>query len=447
MDNWEKGKKAHLALSAAAAEHYDEIYEHSNFATGSYMRYELEVIEKYLKESPAYDLAVDLGCGTGRDSFIIARHFSQVYAYDFSEDMIKVANRNKLTKHAGNILFEARDIEDGPLPLRNESVAFVNTAFGMGSFVKTPETLFREIRRILQPRGIAIFSFYNHNALVNQLSLEWRPALAARVVKDEDALEVDFEDRKYKIAAKAYAPQEIKKKLAGNLRVLEVTTFPTLSALFPQALFNNETARKLCTQVDNLLSTNLDIAAGPYIVGVCQKGGAIRKAEPSIGYERVLELLRFHNVAEDIREHGPVRTMDDVFQVLNDSHEKMVKSVLVAYREEQGGGDIRDAELFLIGIPASRKLDMGRLAKVLGKKRAFLRFANQVEVEDVTGFKVGSIPPFGMPKRIPIIIDNEITKHDYVWCGTGKATESLRVTIDNLKKLSACTLADVSKPG
>jgi len=445
MGKWEEGKQAHIALSAAAAEKYDELYEKANFATGSYMRYELETIEKYIKESPTTELAIDLGCGTGRDSFIIAKHFSQVYAYDFSEDMIRVANKNKLAKRAGNVYFEARDIEDGRLPLGNEVVSFVNTAFGMGSFVKSPETLFREIRRILVPRGIAIFSFYNLSALVNQLDLEWKPALAARVVQGEDSLEVDFEDIKYRISAKAYEPQDIKNKISGNFKVIEVTTFPTLSALLPQSLFNDERAKKLCNQVDRLLSTNLEIAAGPYIVAVCQKGGVAHRSTPVIGYGRVLELIRFHNVAEDIREHGPVRTMDDVFEVLPDSHEKMVKSILVAYVEEKER-DIRDAELYLIGIPANRKIDMGKVATFIGKKRAYLRFANQIEVEDITGFKVGSIPPFGLPKRIPVIIDAKIFENEYVWCGTGKATESLKVSIDNLKKLSACTVADVSKP-
>lgn len=445
MDKWEEGRKSHLALSAAAAERYDELYETANFATGSYMKYELETIEKYVKQIPNPELAVDLGCGTGRDSFLIARHFSQVYAYDFSQEMIRVANKNKINKHAGNVLFETRDIEDGPLPLRNEIVSFVNTAFGMGSFVKTPETLFREIRRIIEPRGIAIFSFYNLSALVNQLQLDWRPALAARVLPGEDALEVDFENNIYRISAKAYMPQDIRNKLSGNFKVLEVTTFPTLSALFPQQLFKNDLAKRLCTQVDQLLSTNLEIAAGPYIVAVCQKGGSIQKLAPIVGYERVLELLRFHDVAEDIREHQPVRTMNDVFEVLQDTHDKMVKSILVTYEQEQEQ-DIRDAELFLIGIPASRRLDMGKVAKFTGRQRANLRFANQIEVEKVTGFKVGSIPPFGLPKRIPVIIDSAIMTHEYVWCGTGKATESLRVSIDNLRKLSACTVADVSKP-
>lgn len=442
-DNWETGREAHIRLSNAAASKYDDLYENANFATGSYMKYEIDTIERSAPLAPSKHLAIDLGCGTGRDSFCLGRLFSQVYAYDFSPEMVKVAEKNKIKNKAGNVLFECRDVDD-PLPAKNDSVAFVNTAFGMGSFVAHPEKLFREVRRVLSPRGIAIFSFYNSDALVNNLALSWRPALAARVVEGKDALSVDFDNEVFEISAKAYSPHEIKNKLAGNFKVLDITTFPTLSALFPQEIFQHEKARELCSKVDQLLSNKLDIAAGPYIVAVCQKGGGINRVAPSTGYERVLELIRFHDISEDIREHAPVRTMEDVFEVLEDDPARMVKSILVTHCSREGQ-DIRDSDLFLCGVPADRRLDLGKLAKVLALKRTKLRFASQIEVETVTGFKVGAIPPFGLPKRVPVIVDSSFEQGSYVWCGTGKATESLRLKIEDLKMLSAYVSADISK--
>lgn len=449
MDKWQERKKEHFALSEAAAESYDELYEQSNFATGSYMKYELETIERFIPQAPSRSLAVDLGCGTGRDSFFLAHHFNQLYGYDFSPEMIRVAERNKLKKGIGNVAFQVLDLEDNPLPLRNGSVSFVNTAFGMGSFVRNPESLFREVRRILQPRGIALFSFYNTDALVNQLNLEWRPALAARVVEGEDALSVNFEGNTYTIAARPYTVKDVVRKLEGNFRqpLNEVTTFPTLSALFPQSLFANNKARELCTKVDQLLAGNLGIAAGPYIVVVCQRGGAITKTRRLFGYEKVLELLRIHEITEDIREHRPVRNMADVKEVLDAPPGQMVKSILLAVDSPKGTSHgTLDAQLFLIGIPADRKLDMGKVAVVLQQRRELLRFAVQKEVEELTGFKVGSIPPFGLPRNIPVILDTLLTTQKTVWCGTGKATESLRLSIEDLRHLSAFTVADVSKP-
>ena len=450
QNTWQEGKERHLALSAAAADKYDELYEHANFATGSYMKYELDVISKFVVHAPDHSLAVDLGCGTGRDSFLLATKFDQVYAYDFSPEMVRVAVKNALQKRVGNVLFTERDVEDGPLPIKDETIALVNTAFGMGSFVQSPEKFFREVRRILLPRGIAIFSFYNSAPIVNKLALQWRPALAARIIPETDELQVDFEERSFRIAAKAYSLKEIEQKLKGNFHLLEITTFPTLSSLFPQSLFVHEQARQLCSNVDLALAGNHDLSGGPYIVAVCRKGGGAAKEHETLGYERVLELLRLHDIPLDIREHAPARTMEEVEHILQAPKNCMVKSILVAAdtgsEEQPPSPDDLSAELFLAGVPADRNLHLGKLATVIQRNRNRLRFANQTEVEKLTGFSVGSIPPFGLPKRIPVILDQRLASLQQVWCGTGKATESLRISVEDLRKISMFSVFDISKP-
>ncbi|MGD8782050.1 MAG: YbaK/EbsC family protein [Ignavibacteria bacterium] len=453
MESWQKYKDEHLKLSAVAADKYDELYEKANFATGSYMRYELERIKKYLSFVPSKDIALDLGCGTGRDSFYMCKHFEQVYGYDFSSQMILVANKNKIQKRIGNVYFEPRDVEEQELPWENNSISFVNTAFGMGSFVQNLENLFREIRRVLKPSGIVIFSFYNSDALVNKLVLQWRPALAARVVAGEDCLEVNFKGNSYKIAAKAYTVNEIKKKTLGAFgptNPIDITTFPTLSALFPQELFANATTRELCTNVDTLLANNLEIAAGPYIVAVCKKGGKFDKIEKLKGYEQVLNLLRTHNIDTIVRikEHSPVRNMEDVKKVLDCDPSFMIKSILVTVDNPENNQETKsiNRNLFLIGIPADRKLDFSKLATILDVPRHSLKMATQLQLEEITGFKVGSIPPFGLPKNIHVIIDIRIQEKDEIWCGTGKSTESIRLFLHELKILSTPTFNDISKP-
>jgi len=452
MDSWSQKKEAHKALSAAAAEKYDELYEAANFATGSYMRYEVDVIKAWVEQSPLpRHLALDLGCGTGRDSAVLARHFEQVFGYDFSTEMIAQAQRRKLSHQLGNTLFEVLDVEANMLPVDGESVSLVNTAFGMGSFIQHPDRLFREIRRVLAPGGIAIFSFYNAEALVNKLSLEWTPALAARVLPDGGGLRVAFEGKNFDIAAIAYSPMEIRKRLEGVFKIQELTTFPTLSALFPQSLFADTTARALCTKVDQLLAKNVEIGAGPYIVAVCQKGRKIDKVQPLSGYAKVLELVKHHKIPWDVREHAPVVTMDDVRSTLPDiDPELMVKSVLVAVDRERRTDIPREfdnppPEIFLLAVPATQRADLSKFARIIGRHRNEVRAATQSEVEDYTGFQVGNIPPFGLPKNIPVIVDSAIAARGTVWCGTGKATESLKVSVEDLKRLSAFTPADVAK--
>ncbi|MES2766114.1 MAG: class I SAM-dependent methyltransferase [Bacteroidota bacterium] len=272
-NKWLQRKIEHLALSAAAAETYDEIYTKSSFATNVYMHYEMEIIEKYVSRAPSHTLALDLGCGTGRGSILLSTHFSHVYGYDFSPEMVHVANDNKLQNNIDNISFKILDIEDNLLPVPDASVAFVNTAFGMGSFVNNADKLIAEVNRVLLPGGIAIFSFYNSKSLINQLSFDWEPAMVVRALDGEDALEVKFADHIYTIAARSYNVNEVKDKLTRAFKdgVLDILTFPTLSALFPQSLFDNSETRQLCHNLDRLIASNLEIAAGSYIIAVCHK--------------------------------------------------------------------------------------------------------------------------------------------------------------------------------
>jgi len=450
MENWKEKKKEHLKLSAVAADKYDELYEATNFATGSYMNYELETIKKIINNDvPSRSIALDLGCGTGRGCFYLSKFFDKVYGYDFSPEMILVCNKKKHSKRKGNILFETRDIEEEGLPWDNNTIPFVNTAFGMGSFFENVENFFREVKRVLQPNGIAIFSFYNSDALVNKLELQWKPALAARVVAN--GLNVSFEGKEFEIPARAYNVKEIEKRIKGSFgdkNILEITTFPTLSALFPQELFESKETQTLCTKVDNMLSDNLQIAAGPYIIVVCKKAGSVDKQQPVKGYENVLSMLRTYSIdtTRRMKEHSPVRTMEDVKKVLNAEANTMVKSILVTV--DNNGSEISHENynnLFLIGIPADRKLCFSALARVLGFPRSCLHMASQAHVEDMTGFTVGSIPPFGLPKNIPVIIDSRVLDLKEIWCGTGKSTESIRLTLEELKKLSTPTFFDISK--
>lgn len=179
------------------------------------------------------------------------------------------------------------------------------------------------------------------------------------------------------------------------------------------------------------------------------KGGEAIKEHHAVGYERVLELLRLHNIPLDIREHAPVRTMADVKEVVDAPEKCMVKSILIA-ADTKAADQIASpidlsAELFLVGIPADRKLSFGKLAKVIERNRNHLRLASHIEVETQTGFKVGNIPPFGLPTKIPIILDERLAALPQVWCGTGKPTESLRISVDDLRKISMCSTFDVSK--
>ena len=139
--------------------------------------------------------------------------------------------------------------------------------------------------------------------------------------------------------------------------------------------------------------------------------------------------------------------MEEVRSVLSAEPDQMVKSVLLAIEFWPGGTRVPSPSptLVLAAIPATKKLDRRKLADVLGVPYTSIRFASQQEVEEITGFKIGSIPPFGLPKHAMVFIDRKLASYQQVWCGTGKRTESLRIRFEDLCRLSSASVVDISK--
>jgi len=268
MEKWAELKQSHKSLSAAAASSYDDIYENSNHATGIYMRYEEDLIHSSIQNIPSRKVAAVLGSGTGRESFTLAGYFEKVFGLDFAPEMTAQAQSNQKKRAIKNTYFMTLDVEHDLLPFADHSVDFINSSFGMGSFVLNPSHFFLEIKRVLKPGGRVIFSFYNSQAFINQLELGWAPAISSRLNHKEEALEVQFGGQIFMIPVVAYSVVEIQAELTKFFNILAITTFPSISSIFPQEFFENERMRKLCLEADLLLAENLELAGGPFIVAV-----------------------------------------------------------------------------------------------------------------------------------------------------------------------------------
>lgn len=276
--DWDQGKSNHLKLSERAAKEYDEGYANANFSTGLYMNYELAVIDRAISliETPSTErIALDLGCGTGRDALHFREGFKHVVGYDFSPAMLDVAEGKRKEEGIENVTFIRKDIDAEQLSdIPAASVDFINTGFGMGSFIQNLDALLADVYRVLKPGGTFTISFYNADAIVNELhDLPWTPSLSARIDPEKGTLHVNFGGDEYDIAARAYTTREARDIIGHHLQIEEVATFPTLSAVLPNEVFrNSERMRRLATIVDDQIRLNEDIAGGPYITAICKKG-------------------------------------------------------------------------------------------------------------------------------------------------------------------------------
>ncbi len=108
-----------------------------------------DLIVKYSKGH----IVLDLGCGTGKYSFEIAKHAKKVFALDSSERMLDYAK-----KKYPEMKFIYADATNTPLEDNSIDVVF---SFGLLEYVKNKEKLIKEISRLLKHGGTAIVSSTN----------------------------------------------------------------------------------------------------------------------------------------------------------------------------------------------------------------------------------------------------------------------------------------------
>lgn len=118
------------------------------------------VVERVLDwsgELGAYDRALEIGCGVGRDTVHLARHFLHVDGVDVSQTMVRCARERGLPENVRLHVLSGRDLD----AFDSESVAFVfsHLVFQHVTDDAIVESYLREIARVLRPGGVAAVQF------------------------------------------------------------------------------------------------------------------------------------------------------------------------------------------------------------------------------------------------------------------------------------------------
>lgn len=242
---WRFQRKELIRLTDAVASTYDACYDQSYFGTKIYRDFETgqigSLVER-LGEASQLDVAVDLGCATGRKSFRLAHSFKQVIGYDISPAMIKQAEEKRNKDEIGKkISFKKHDIEKG-IPRDDSSTSFVLINLGTASDIRNIDNLLAEIHRVLTANGMFMLSFYNAGSLLSALGfLPWPAPLAALIDQDKNCLEVHFNDDVFLLYAKPYTVNKLQELfIQHSLRVEKCLTHPTISSVLPEDILSTD---------------------------------------------------------------------------------------------------------------------------------------------------------------------------------------------------------------
>ena len=104
----------------------------------------------------------------------------------------------------------------------------------------------------------------------------------------------------------------------------------------------------------------------------------------------------------------PVHSFEQAAADRNQRPGQIVRSILFQIRAE---------EFLMVLVAGPAQIDWKKLRQLA--KRSRLRMATEDEVLEVTGYRVGTVSPFGLPRPLKVLIDESVLKEEEVSIGSG----------------------------
>jgi Ala-tRNA(Pro) deacylase len=142
----------------------------------------------------------------------------------------------------------------------------------------------------------------------------------------------------------------------------------------------------------------------------------------------VLQKLRDYLDAQQVRyvviSHSPAHTAQEIAAAAHVSGKEMAKTVMLKV----------DGEMVMVVLPASMKVDLGRLLDATG--------AQEVELAHEREFKhlfpdcdLGAMPPFGNLFGLRTFVADELADDEEIAFNAGSATELIRLAYRDYARL------------
>ena len=140
--------------------------------------------------------------------------------------------------------------------------------------------------------------------------------------------------------------------------------------------------------------------------------------------EKIIALMDENKIAYQIFEHEPVFTNPAMAEALGVSEAETVKSLVLLTKEKQ---------MVVLVLPGDKKVAWKQAAAGIGTKK--VSFAKPEAVLEKVGCEVGCVPPFGQLNPLPIYMDPDLIKKNFVYFNPGVHDKSFKIKAWDLKKL------------
>ena len=150
---------------------------------------------------------------------------------------------------------------------------------------------------------------------------------------------------------------------------------------------------------------------------------------------RVADFLRMNAVEARIEEFAEgTPTAVDAARAVGAKLGQIVKSVVLAC----------DGRFVVALIPGDRRADLDKIGRAAGCSRT--RIARPDEVLAATGFEVGAVAPFPLPKIDRVYVDRTLLAQKRVWVGAGSTSHMAGLAPPDLVRLARAQPMDAVEP-
>jgi prolyl-tRNA editing enzyme YbaK/EbsC (Cys-tRNA(Pro) deacylase) len=91
------------------------------------------------------------------------------------------------------------------------------------------------------------------------------------------------------------------------------------------------------------------------------------------------------------------------------------------------------------------RVDRRKLAAFLGVGRKRIKFAKAEQALAITGYVVGSMPPFGHRQKLRTLVDPTVVQPDLIFGGGGDIDAMMRLTPTELLRVTGAEVLEVSE--
>lgn len=138
----------------------------------------------------------------------------------------------------------------------------------------------------------------------------------------------------------------------------------------------------------------------------------------------------------------PTPTVEAAAAALGITPAQIVKSVLFVVKQRSG-----ELHPLLVITNGTDRVDYVALARYAGTSRRAIRIASAEQVLEITGYPVGTVPPFGHKTLLPTVIDEGVLLQETIYGGGGALNALMRVRVDELcRVLATAPVRAVTQP-